>query len=243
MYLRANLTHAMKNIKHYSFDLWSTLIRSNPNFKKERCLFFHKHFNTLGKSAEETKTIFRTVDLMANYTNEKTGKNIDAEEMYLMVIYLLNNSHVPFRDIDLRRLYQEMEDLILQYIPVVYDSHTKETLEAIKAMPDTTLNLLSNTGFIKGVTLRKILDRLKLSKYFDFQLFSDELGISKPNPTIYQTLLENIHNLRNDNISLKEIVHIGDNVVSDIEGAESFGINAFQVNSNDNTIKNLIISP
>ena len=48
----------MKTYKHYSFDLWLTLIKSNPTFKKERALFFHKHLNAAGKSLEENTPLF-----------------------------------------------------------------------------------------------------------------------------------------------------------------------------------------
>lgn len=230
----------MNNIKHFSFDLWSTLIKSNTNFKKERTLHFYKHFNSLNKSVEETKTVFRTVDLMCNATNERTGKNIDAEEMYLMVIYLLNDSFAPFGTLDLEVLYQDMEQLILQYRPVLFNTQTIDSLKRIKDNPNHTLNILSNTAFIKGVTLRKILIGLELTPYFDFEIYSDEVGLSKPNAEIYEVLLAQIRNIRKDNnISLDQIIHIGDNPIADIQGAESFGMKAFQINSNNKTINNL----
>ena len=77
----------MQFYKHYSFDLWLTLIKSNPNFKKERALFFHKNFNSKKKNIEEIEKIFRQVDIICNSINEKTGKNIDADEMYLYRFY------------------------------------------------------------------------------------------------------------------------------------------------------------
>jgi putative hydrolase of the HAD superfamily len=44
--------------KHYSFDLWLTLIRSNPLFKQQRSRIFHQQYNTLGKPLEEVERIF-----------------------------------------------------------------------------------------------------------------------------------------------------------------------------------------
>jgi putative hydrolase of the HAD superfamily len=72
--------------QHYSFDLWLTLIKSNPYFKIERTKIFHRDFNPAGKSIDDVARAFRQVDLMCNAVNERTGKNIDADEMYLMVI-------------------------------------------------------------------------------------------------------------------------------------------------------------
>ncbi len=37
----------MQEIKHYSFDLWFTLIKSNPKFKEERAKFFHRNLPLL----------------------------------------------------------------------------------------------------------------------------------------------------------------------------------------------------
>jgi putative hydrolase of the HAD superfamily len=230
----------MKQIKHFSFDLWFTLIKSNPAFKKERALYFYHHFNTLGKNIEAVETAFRQTDLMCNAINEKTGNNIDAEEMYLMVIYMLNNGLELFEKLDTAALYKEMEVLILKYMPTVFNEQTYTCLDRIKQDGTVTLNILSNTAFIRGATLRKINDQLALSKYFDFQLYSDETGVSKPNAEMYSLLLQHITALRsNSNILLQEIMHIGDNPVADISGAESFGINAFQINSNGKLITNL----
>ena len=79
--------------QHYSFDLWLTLIKSNPHFKKERALFFHKHLNTKHKSIEEVEKTFRQVDLMSNATNEKTGQNISANELYLPRFFVGGVAH------------------------------------------------------------------------------------------------------------------------------------------------------
>lgn len=230
----------MNHIKHFSFDLWLTLIKSNPAFKEERAVYFYNNFNSLHKSLDEVKLIFRNVDLMCNAINEKRGKNIDAEEMYLMVIYQLNNSLKPFENIDISYLYKEMEQLIFKHIPTVFNEQTYCCLDKIKQHADSTLNILSNTGFIKGSTVRLIVDKLELSKYFDFQIYSDEVGVSKPNIKIYDILLQNIYTTRKSkDITLLEIAHIGDNAVADVLGAKAIGINAFQVNSNNTCISTL----
>ncbi len=230
----------MNHIKHFSFDLWFTLIKSNPTFKKERALYFSKKFNTFKKPVDEVELIFRNIDLLCNSINEKTGKSIEAEEMYLMVIYHLNNSLQPFTDIDINSLYKDMEELIFKYTPTVFSTQTPSILDKIKQNSDTTLNILSNTAFIKGSTLRTIINHLDLSKYFNFQIYSDEVGFSKPHEEMYNILLYNIFTIRkNSNILLSEILHVGDNLIADIYGAKSAGINAFQINSNDKIITNI----
>jgi putative hydrolase of the HAD superfamily len=226
---------------HYSFDLWLTLIKSNPYFKIERTKIFHRDFNPGGKSIDEVAKAFRQVDLMCNAVNENTGKNIDADEMYLMVISLINDNQLNIADIDSVKLYQDMEKLLFYYLPLVYAPVTISTLQHLKQKEGVTFSLLSNTGFIKGATLRKVLVELKLSEYFDFQLYSDEVGMSKPNPALFALMLQQIKQINTDkNIDLNSIIHIGDNPRADVEGANAAGIKSLLINSNNQSILSLL---
>lgn len=227
--------------RHYSFDLWLTLIKSNPDFKKQRAIFFYRNFNSKKKTIDEVQKVIRQIDVMCNLINEKTGKNIDSREIYLMVIHQLNDYEPVFQDLDIEWLLQEMENLFFQYLPHVYSDETHIILDKIKQHQKSTIGILSNTGFIEGKTLRKILPELNLSQYFDFQLYSDETGLSKPNKAFFElmintTLLKHV----DDSLPLNEILHIGDNPISDIDGGLAVGINVFQINSNSYTIKNII---
>ena len=228
----------MENIRHYSFDLWLTLIKSNPLFKQQRSRIFHQEYNALNKSLEEVEHIFRQVDVMCNNINETTGGNIDAEEMYLMVISLVNENKFVLGDIDINALYLRMETLLFEFLPLIYSDNTAEVLTYVKGKPDCTTNILSNTGFIKGGTLRKVLEQLNIAQYFDFQLYSDEVGLSKPNKEFFRLLLSQIAAIRP--IELNQIIHIGDNIKTDIHGAENMDIRSLQVNSNNVSLIKLI---
>lgn len=231
----------MNVYRHYSFDLWMTLIKSNPTFKIERAKVFFKNFNDKGKSLEEVISAFKKVDTMCNAVNEKTGKNIDADEMHLMVVSLINDFETSFVNIDLPDLYKEMEQLLFNYMPIVYCNNTSSSLDKLKQESNGTFNISSNTAFIKGSTLRKVLSALELSQFFEFQLYSDEIGISKPDKLFFELLLREVRKIElNKDILVTEILHIGDNPKADIEGASSIGMNCFQVNSNSATILSLL---
>lgn len=230
----------MPYYQHYSFDLWLTLIKSNPGFKIERTKIFHRDFNLSNKSIDEVAKVFRQVDLMCNAVNENTGKNIDAEEMYLMVISLMNDNQLNIKDIDIKKLYFDMEAVVFNYLPLLYSPVTIEVLDHLKNKSGGTISLLSNTGFIKGITLRKVLAELKIEQYFDFQLYSDEAGMSKPNPAFFELMLQNIKRVNHPKqINLNSIIHIGDNPVADIEGANTAGIKSLLINSNNQDITSL----
>jgi putative hydrolase of the HAD superfamily len=222
----------MKTYKHYSFDLWLTLIKSNPLFKKERADFFHKKLNPKKKTLGEVEMIFRNVDVMCNQINHKTGGNIDSEEMYLMVISMLADYSTSFDNIDIHWVEEKMEKLFFDYMPTLLSVETKNTLDLIHQKGACSMNILSNTAFIKGAMLRPLLQHLGLSSYFDFQLYSDEVGLSKPNTRFFQLMLDQA--MSNDKmIGLDDIVHVGDNLTADIAGAKAIGINSFHIHTNN----------
>lgn len=228
----------MTRYRHYSFDLWLTLIRSNPLFKKERSRIFYERFNKQGKSLTEVEAIFRQVDLMVNAINERTGKNVDADEMYLMVISLINDNQLPLNSIDIDGLYLQMEALLFEHMPMVYCDDTLPVLNHIREHGDATVSILSNTGFIKGCTLRKVLHELGLAPHFDFQIYSDEAGCSKPCKTIFELMLNEVRQLKT--IEPHEILHIGDNPVADMGGATAAGIGSHLIHSNETSILSLL---
>lgn len=230
----------MTLIKHYSFDLWLTLIKSDPSFKKERAHYFYEKFNFSSISLAEVNAVFRKVDIMCNLVNEKTGKNIDADEMYLMVISMMNPESFDWSAVDMDELYQDMEAMVFTYLPQLYCEHTPQVLDHLK-QKGYSLNILSNTGFIKGSTLRKVLGKLNIASYFDFQLYSDETGYSKPNRAFFEMMFEKAQKVYNrSDLQMEEMMHIGDNPRADIEGAGLFGIKSMLINSNQISITQLL---
>ena len=225
--------------EHYSFDLWLTLIKSNPLFKPARVEYFFENYNFSKKNKIEIKKIFRKVDLMCNLINEKVGKNVDAMEMYLMVLYLLDEKDHGIDAIEMSELYQEMEKLVFENLPILLNQNIRPTLMKIREQGATT-SILSNTGFIKGTTLRKVLTKLKILDLFDFVIFSDEIDMSKPNNKIYELLYNEVKVLKKSNsINKEKIVHLGDNYTADYLGAKNFGFNAVFVDQL-NTIDTII---
>ncbi len=187
---------------------------------------------------EEIGFVFNKVNEMANFVNEKAGKNIDSEELYLMAILQINNYEISAIELDIDELYADMETLFFENSPVLFSENTKETLDFLKKNQNNTLNILSNTAFAKGKSLRIILEKLAIADYFDFQLYSDEVRLSKPNPAFFDLMIQNARLLQPD-IALHQILHIGDNALADIEGAKRAGIGAFLLNTNEKMIADL----
>ena len=210
------------NHSHFSFDLWLTLIKSHPEFKAKRVELFSSFFN-VNKPIEEVSKVVKYYDDLCNNINEVLGGNIDTFEIYLLILGSLS---VDLKQIDKEKLndfYLKSEELFLEYKPVVIFENLHQFFDEIKNQ-GKTINVLSNTGFIKGKTMRKFLINENLDQYIDFHIYSDELNISKPNPLIFQEVKNRV---KNQDLPMDQILHIGDNPIADYKGAKDFGFNAY----------------
>jgi putative hydrolase of the HAD superfamily len=115
-------------------------------------------------------------------------------------------------------------------------------LDKIKQQHTITTNILSNTAFVKGNELRTVLKDLNLEQYFDFQIYSDEVLVSKPNGTIFELVYNTIIKMDVSTMDIEKpnIMHVGDNPIADIKGATDAGFQAFQINTNHLTITDLL---
>lgn len=209
--------------QHFSFDLWLTLIKSHPEFKNKRNLLF-KDFFEMDCSIDKVTEVVRYYDLLCNTINEKTGSNIDTFEIYYLILKALDISIDQIGNYKLTQFYDETELLFMNFMPDLIDTKIQLLFQQIVEQ-EKTISILSNTAFIKGVTLRKVLEHYGLNPYFSFQIFSDEVGFSKPNQAIFQLVYNEIEKTRS--LNKKEVLHIGDNKIADYNGALNFGFDAF----------------
>ena len=211
-----------KKYSHFSFDLWLTLIRSNPEFKKRRNLLF-KDFFAIDASLDKVTEVVRYYDVLCNNINEKTGLNLSTYEIYYLILGSLGVDLQANGVEKLGEFYNETEALFFNYKPELIFPEIKRQFEEITAQ-GKTVNILSNTGFIKGKSLRKLLSYYELSDAISFQIYSDETGFSKPNAAIFQLVFDQVNSSRR--VEKNEILHVGDNNIADYNGAINFGFEA-----------------
>lgn len=209
------------NHSHFSFDLWLTLIKSHPQFKAKRVELFASFFD-IKKPVDEVAKAVKYYDDLCNSINEVIGGNVDTFEIYLLILHALEVDLIQINKDQLHQFYQKSEDLFLEYKPVVIFENLHQLFNEIKNQ-GKTINILSNTGFIKGKTMRKFLINEDLDQYIDFHIYSDETNCSKPDPKIFQEV-KNL--LKNQDLDSRQILHIGDNPIADYKGAKDFGFNA-----------------
>ena len=211
-----------KNYSHLSFDLWLTLIKSNPEFKKKRNLLF-KDFFEIDATIEKVNEVVRYYDVLCNNINEKTGLNLNTHEIYYLILNALQVDLSKNEAKKLGEFYDETEVLFMNYKPELIFPDIKRQFENMVS-EGKSINILSNTGFIKGKSLRKLISYYELTEYFTFQIYSDEVGYSKPNNEIFQMVFDQVN--KSNETQKKEILHIGDNIIADYNGAINFGFDA-----------------
>lgn len=225
------------NVRHVSFDLWLTLIKSNPVFKQKRDALLKEYFE-IPHSIEAISARIRMWDLRFNALNEASGKNIDADEMVLLILSDLDCDIKKLDPTIMEAYYSTMEELFFRFHPLLYEDQLLPYLNQL-AGKGITLSILSNTGFIKGKTLRKLLGILEIEPLLKFQVYSDEVGCSKPSKEAYRHILDNIKPF--NTLESKSILHIGDNPNADVRGALNNGMQAALINSNSISLISLNI--
>lgn len=187
---------------HFSFDLWNTLFVPNKKYKENTI----KYLSDLSlKSVDETFQIYTAVKKEQDILAEDHGLGFPTELIWRKVLFSLG---VEFDESILDAVY----DIFLKNRPTI-PPDTLKKLIMLQKRQDT--NIASNTVVIPGKILKVVLDELGLDN-FNFQLYSDEIGFSKPNPEFFKKIAD----LTNKD---KYIVHIGDSEKTDGAGARAAG--------------------
>jgi len=125
---------------------------------------------------------------------------------------------------DLLRMLQEAFGSAIEFRLPALHPEIGETLRALRDRGYRT-GLISNTGRTGGRFLRPVQDRLGIGESFDVRIFSDEVGVRKPDQAIFQAALDEL------SLAAHEVVHVGDDVVADVAGAKSIGMRAVWFNT------------
>ena len=114
-------------------------------------------------------------------------------------------------------LTRMMEELLLETPPrpVVGVPETLPLLAQRYA-----LAVVCDAGLSPGRTLRKVLELHGLAAHFRFLFFSDEHGVSKPDPRAFALTLDEL------GVQPTQAVHVGDIQRTDVAGAHGAGMRA-----------------
>ena len=215
-------------MKHISFDVWGTILQSNPNNNINRAIYLKEYFQ-LDTSLSDIQKVIKDNGKSINELQESTGIQVGRSEIFerLLIKFDLNLTEDNFLLVD--SVFQQS---FLDNPPELIEAGYANSIVSLSFSHN--LSILSNTVYVKGVNIQKVLDRYLGEGLFDFTLYSDELGYSKPHENVYHTLITQ------SGVASTEIVHVGDSVLCDIDGPEMYGIKTSQVHSNGRSLTSVI---
>lgn len=94
-----------------------------------------------------------------------------------------------------------------------------KVLELLKFLKSNTIKIGMCTDLTTRIQLQKV-NKVKLQDYFDVIVTSEEAGVEKPDPYIFDLTLKRLHS------NVNETLFIGDSLEKDIVGSISCGMKA-----------------
>ena len=212
------------NNKHIVTDIFFDLDHTLWDFDKNSMLAFERVFKKHDINIEITDFIKEYEPINFNYWKLFREDKVTKKELRrgrLMDVFSIFNLNFHLENIDL------LADSYIEELPG--DNHLFNGAEMI-------LNYLSNKYILHIITNGfKDVQHLKLKnsgikKHFSTVTTSEEVGVKKPNPLIFNSALKKA------NVNANNSIMIGDTFEADILGAEAVGMKTLFYNYRKDTI-------
>ncbi len=205
-----------------TFDLWNTLLSNTPPDNQK---YGFKRVEKINSILQQNGREVKSDHLMYAYhkafekCKETWKRNLDlsTEEQLKIMFDFLDDK--KFKDIPrnlMSHLVEAFVPPILLDPPNLIDG-AEQILIRVKEK-GYKVGLICNTGRTPGKTIRMLLERLGMIRYFDVTTFSNELKIRKPDPRIF------LHTLTQLKSQPQSSVHVGDLIDVDVWGAKNVGM-------------------
>jgi putative hydrolase of the HAD superfamily len=216
-------------VKAVTFDLWETLLFEKDGSNKERriirCRNLTEALNTFGLSVsakQVEQALDRTISsLVRVWDKNKDLSHLDQIRLFVQYVskgkLLLKNEWIN----EISRAYVSPTFEAPPYV----NPDASDILEWLTGR-GKPVGLICNTGLTPGTELRRLLSGMGVAEYFRAMIFSNEVGFRKPSRRIFCLAARAL------SAEPKNIVHIGDNLKSDVWGAKNAGFKAIYLSSN-----------
>lgn len=211
------------SIKAVTFDLWETLLLEKDGWNlrrtNARCYNLAQEMEKLGLKISVGQLAFAFKE-MASWLASiwQNNEEVTHLDQVRFIIETASKGSIRIKD-------EWMSQLSSAYVSALFEVPPYLNPDAPKVLAwlrDTAKlsGLICNTGLTPGFGLRSFLAGENLADYFDLMLFSDEVGFRKPDPRIFQMAAQRLQ------VKPHRIVHVGDNLNSDVWGAKNVGYRA-----------------
>jgi FMN phosphatase YigB (HAD superfamily) len=205
-------------LKAITFDFWSTLVDGNitPERTAQRLSRLHAAIVGAGHActAEELRSGFQRAFERITEEARESLRDIGPPGRWAVLAVELG---IPEGLIPYEVVEHAYEDITLEPLPEPMP-HVHVAVEAMQAA-GYRLGVICNTGMAGGRVLREVLRRHGLFDFFNVTVFSNEFGVAKPHPSIFEHTLAEL-----GGIAPSEALHVGDLEELDVEGARRAGV-------------------
>jgi HAD superfamily hydrolase (TIGR01549 family) len=205
-------------LRAVTFDFWSTLVDGNVTPERTAARLARLHAAIVGAghacTADELRVGFqRTFERVTSEARESLRDIGPPGRWALLAAELgIPDGLIPYAVVE-----HAYEDITLEPLPDPMP-YVHTAVEAMQAA-GYHLGVICNTGMAGGRVLREVLRRHNLLDYFEVTVFSNEFGVAKPHPTIFEHTLAAL-----GGIPPSQALHVGDLEELDVEGARRAGV-------------------
>lgn len=210
-------------IKAVTFDLWQTLLLERDGDNSRRILARSKNLEKiLQKFGIKTsiKQLISVIKAMSPWLVSiwETNKDVTHLDQLRFIVKTASKSLVSMKE-------EWTDELSMAYVSPLFEVPPYLNLDARKVLQqlkdqNKLIGLICNTGRTPGFSLRKFLQKKGVAEYFDIMLFSNDVGIRKPDPRLFQKATQKLK------VKPHEVIHVGDNLKTDVWGAKNAGLKA-----------------
>lgn len=228
MAIRNTPTTGVGTIRAASFDLWGTLIKSDPAFKPARNTALAEIYDLTLPARDFTRILARH-DRAADGRAMDTGVDYDFTARVLPALAEAGATAKALADTArAEHAYVTQAEIARKHPPVPFVPQVPAAMARLaQRMP---LAITSNTGMLHGQLMREMLDLSGLLEPFTVHTFSNEVAASKPTAAIFQATYAGLAD-QLPCLAMTEIVHIGDNAYADVIGARNSWMRGVLVNA------------
>jgi HAD superfamily hydrolase (TIGR01509 family) len=217
------------SVRAITIDFWGTLLFDPPSsdnrYKARRMRDFENILTGVGVPVSSS-ALDRAYEASAVYLSRIWAKHQDVPVVdHVRAIVGGVDSRLPGRlPADVLAALVDAYARPALLVPPTVDDGALKALSALRA-EGYTLAVVSNTMRTPGATLRKVLEKFGLLRCFAHTVFSDEVGVRKPDPSIFLGALRAVGG------DPRTAIHVGDDGMLDVGGARAAGMRVIQVTS------------
>jgi FMN phosphatase YigB (HAD superfamily) len=201
------------SLKAVTFDFWSTLVDGQITPERTSARLARLHAAIVGAGhAHEFDHLQRAYErALARVADDARESLIDVGPPGRWLI-LAEELGIPPGRVTFEIFEQTYTDLTLDPLPDAMP-HVHVAVDAVRRA-GYRMAVICNTGMAGGAVLRQVLERHGLLDKFELTVFSNEYGLAKPHPGIFQHTLGEL-----GGIAPQDALHVGDLEELDVEGA------------------------